>query len=274
MAAPYFVKLSRIARLDRDARGPAIRQEIQSRTGDVAFGLLGWALNRFHSALFLAYRPDSDFIYGKLSELREDRDHWVRGKRQHHNLGDLARLYSLRLNVAQIAKDGVQGDFAELGVFKGNSAKVLARLAREHGRQLLLFDTFGGFADEDLVGVDAEHHRGTFSETSLEGVQHFVGVEGVTYVRGRFPESITANAESRRYALAHIDCDLYAPGIAALEFFYPRLSPGGLLLIHDYSGGNWEGMTRAVDEFQARIPERVVLLPDKSGTAVLRRNAY
>jgi hypothetical protein len=173
--------------------------------------------------------------------------------------------------VQQIVKDGVPGDFAELGVYKGNSAKILADLARASGRRLVLFDTFAGFDHRDQTGIDAKTIRGKFSDTSLEHVKSFVGTEGVSYEVGHFPESVTDEVAARRYAVVHIDCDLYSPTRAALKFFYPRLAPGGLLLIHDYSGGGWDGLTRAVDEFLPTIPERLVLLPDKSGTAVLRR---
>jgi O-methyltransferase len=58
---------------------------------------------------------------------------------------------------------------------------------------------------------------------------------------------------------------------AGLEFFYPRLSPGGMMIFHDYSNPHWEGAKRAVDEYLPRAIENLVLLPDKSGTAILRK---
>jgi len=60
---------------------------------------------------------------------------------------------------------------------------------------------------------------------------------------------------------------------AALEFFYPRLPVGGMLILHDYSSGTWEGATRAITEFTAETGEFLSLWPDKSGTAVLRKSA-
>ena len=75
--------------------------------------------------------------------------------------------------------------------------------------------------------------------------------------------------EDARFALVHLDCDLYAPTRAAMEFFYPRLTRGGLLVVHDYASGHWPGVVRAVDEFLADKPEKPVLIPDKSGSAAL-----
>ena len=40
--------------------------------------------------------------------------------------------------------------------------------------------------------------------------------------------------EDMVFALVHLDCDLYAPMRAGLEFFYPKLVPGGFMIIHDY----------------------------------------
>jgi O-methyltransferase len=58
---------------------------------------------------------------------------------------------------------------------------------------------------------------------------------------------------------------------AALEYFYPRLVPGGFFILHDYSSLYWDGAEKAIDEFLADKPERVMPIPDKSGTVVVRK---
>ena len=83
---------------------------------------------------------------------------------------------------------------------------------------------------------------------------------------------MTADIAQRQYAVVHLDCDLYAPIKAGLEFFYDRVSPGGILIVHDYANPCWDGPKRAVDEFMPRIAENLVLIPDKSGTAIIRKN--
>jgi hypothetical protein len=120
--------------------------------------------------------------------------------------------------------------------------------------------------------VDSEQHI-HFTDTSLAGVQKLVGTESVTYVQGFFPESArNINITMpQTVAVAHIDCDLYAPMKAGLEWFYPRLSPGGITLLHDYSSGHWPGATQAVDEFFKHLPDKPILAPDKSGTAIVRK---
>jgi len=96
-----------------------------------------------------------------------------------NNSGDSGRLSALILNVKQIIGDGVIGDFAELGVYKGNTSAVLMHYAKQAGRELFLFDTFEGFDDADRIGVDADQGQ-QFTETSIDDVRMFVG-GGYTY---------------------------------------------------------------------------------------------
>jgi glycosyltransferase involved in cell wall biosynthesis len=224
---------------------------------------------RSTSRLYVAYRPDSDVEYDTHPELRALSEKWIRNN-VFNNAGDLPRLYAVSLNVKQVLTEGVLGDFAELGVYRGNSAAVLAHYARQHNRLVFLFDTFDGFDAGDLTGIDASVSR-EFHDTSLDLVRENVGDGSVVYVKGHFPGSITDEAAARRFAIVHLDCDLYEPMRAALEFFYPRLSPGGLMILHDYSSVCWVGVKQAIDEYLPKITDSLILIPDKSGTAMIRK---
>ncbi len=186
------------------------------------------------------------------------------------NSGDMARFWSLCLIFDQIVKEGLTGDFAELGVYKGHTASVLAAMARRRGVQLYLLDTFTGFSGSDLKGIDAGVSMG-FADTSVEGVRALVGDRNVTFVPGHFPSSAAALPGEASYCLVHVDCDLYAPMASALEYFWPRLVPGGFLVLHDYSSLHWNGAERAVDEFFAGRAECVTPLPDNAGSVVVRK---
>ena len=233
----------------------------------VRFGIISWR-PRGPAPVYLAYYPDSFRCDPALPGLFAS---WTHGNRVNNN-GDAPRLLTLLLNARRLVATNVEGDFAELGVWKGNSAAVLASVSQPNSRKLFLFDTFEGFDRRDLVGLDSGRAL-AFADTSLKAVQRLVGDDAnVIYCPGYFPDSIPASAEENRFALAHIDCDLYEPMMAALTFFYPRLSPGGCIIMHDYSSGEWEGASRAVDEFLTEVTEQLVLIPDKSGTAVLAKN--
>ncbi len=187
-----------------------------------------------------------------------------------NNSGDLTRYYFLNLVVDQIYKEKIKGDLAELGVFKGNTAFLLAETAARLETTAYLFDTFQGFSESDLKGVDKDHGV-LFAETSLAGVKALVGEQNVVYVEGFFPDSLVQVPDDLAFCLVHIDCDLYAPFCAALRYFYDRLVPGGFLVMHDYSSLQWDGAEKAVDEFFAGKPEKLVPIPDKSGTVVVRK---
>jgi hypothetical protein len=189
---------------------------------------------------------------------------------ERRNSQDLARFYFLTLSCDRVAKEAIPGAFAELGVYKGNTAFVLAQTARRLGRGIYLFDTFEGFDESDLAGVDADK-RQEFEDTSLPEVKALVGESGATFVKGYFPGTTSTLPDDLTFALVHLDCDLYEPFRAGLEYFYPRLSSGGFLIMHDYCSLYWDGVERAIDEFFADKPEHIVLIPDKSGTAVIRK---
>jgi hypothetical protein len=187
-----------------------------------------------------------------------------------NNSGDMPRYFSLTLICDQIIKEGLIGQIAELGVYKGNTAILLATLARKLRSTAYLLDTYEGFDAADLVGIDADKSR-VFADTSLEAVRSLVGERNVRYVKGHFPDSASSLPPDVRFCLVHIDCDLYSPFTAALHYFYPRLIRGGFLVMHDYSGSYWNGAEKAIDEFFSGKPERIVPIPDKSGTAVVRK---
>lgn len=58
---------------------------------------------------------------------------------------------------------------------------------------------------------------------------------------------------------------MYALTKAGLEFFFPRLSKGGMIICHDFSFGIWNGVTKAVDEFCQKNNTCTMLLPDSDG---------
>jgi Macrocin-O-methyltransferase (TylF) len=224
---------------------------------------------------YLGYLPDRYWDnYDKYTEgggvmRRRDICYFVKGNKV-NNCGDLTRYYFINLIIAQIMKEKLKGDIAELGVYKGNTAYFFAKLARALGGTVYLLDTYEGFSPVDFKGIDA-HQRIQFADTSLTSVQGLVGNGNVRFIKGYFPESIAQMPDDLRFSLVHIDCDLHEPFRAALLYFYPRLKRGGFLILHDYSSFYCEGAERAIDDFFLDKPEKVVPIPDKSGTVVIRK---
>lgn len=186
------------------------------------------------------------------------------------NYPDKVRLYNFWLQIQRLKKDIVSGDFAELGVYKGESARLIHLMMPDC--PIHLFDTFSGFSETDLkpeTGEAATYSTRNFADTSINKVLKKIdGDPSKTIIhKGQFPQSATG-LEDMKFSLVNIDADLYNPVKAGLEYFYPRLSPGGVILIHDYNH-KWEGLMRAVDEFSITIPEQLVMVPDLDSTVMI-----
>lgn len=147
------------------------------------------------------------------------------------------------------------GDFAEVGVYQGSTARILCELKGD--KPLRLFDTFEGLPEDSQQ--DAGVHRTGQYACSLESVSKYLeGYPNVTFHKGIFPES-TKDVPEAQYAFAHFDVDLYDGTKACLEYFYPRMIPGGIMLSHDYS--LLEGVKKAFTEFLEDKEENVIELP-------------
>jgi len=185
-------------------------------------------------------------------------------------LPDPVRFFMLCHVFDQIQKEGLGGDFVEIGVYKGDTAALLAEAARKMDKTAYLLDTFEGFDAKDFVGIDSG--RGiSFADTSMEAVQQRVGVENTKLIQGYFPATAESLPPDGTYSLVHIDCDLFLPIMNSLEYFYPRMAPGGFFVVHDYNSFGWDGAEKAVDQFFAGRPECVVPIPDGCGSVVIRK---
>lgn len=181
------------------------------------------------------------------------------------------RLAHLRLLATEIENRRLPGAVAELGVYKGAFAAEINRLFPD--RTLYLFDTFTGFSQTD---VDMEKHvvshtralAGDFSDTSTEQVRACLPwPERAVFCKGRFPDTLPEDLPP--LAFVSLDPDLYEPVMAGLRAFWPKLVPGGVILIHDYNSTQFEGVGRAVRNFCQEHALTVLPLADLHGSAVL-----
>lgn len=146
--------------------------------------------------------------------------------------------------------ENVGGDCAEVGVFRGDTARKINRFFSE--RTLYLFDTFDGFCENDVL---AEQKFGfssampkQYSDTSEEIVmQGMAYPEKVKIYKGFFPDS--ARNIRTSFCFVRIDLDLYTPTVAALDFFTPLMVNKGIIIVHDYFGNQYMGIRKAVREY-------------------------
>jgi O-methyltransferase len=144
---------------------------------------------------------------------------------------------------------GLKGSIAEVGVYKGGSAKMIHELLLTD--ILHLFDTFEGMPETDQ-NKDL-HKKGDFNDTSLESVKSLFGNSiQVVFHKGLFPQSVPDYMHYYKFKFVHVDVDIYESTKSCLEFFYPRLISGGILICDDYGFDSCPGCKQAVDEFMAR----------------------
>lgn len=184
------------------------------------------------------------------------------------------RLSGLRLIAADILRRNVQGAVAELGVYQGEFATQINRLLPD--RELYLFDTFEGFDERDLQVENtfnrAERWNRNFVDTSEALVlEKLTRPDKAHIVKGYFPESLCQVQEDEpiQYAFVSIDPDLYEPVKSGLEYFYPNMNPGGVIMIHDYNSLQFPNVRRAVDEYchiRGIVP---IPLMDLHGSAII-----
>lgn len=105
--------------------------------------------------------------------------------------------------------------------------------------QYFLFDTFEGFPTEDLEKGDENDPR--FSDTSVENVLKNIGNHNNIIVKKGYVPDTLNGLENEIFSFVLLDLDLYNPTVSSLEFFYPRLTKGGYLIVHDYNNpeSNW-----------------------------------
>jgi hypothetical protein len=153
---------------------------------------------------------------------------------------------------AQTARGGAM---AEVGVFRGASARLICQVKGD--LPLYLFDTFEGLPEPSAA--DRSVHRKHQYAAGLEDVQQYLAAfPNVYIIKGEFPHS-SANVPEQRYSFAHFDVDLYEGTKRCLEYFYPRMVPGGIMLSHDY--GLLAGVEQAFHEFFHDKPEQIIDLP-------------
>lgn len=148
----------------------------------------------------------------------------------------------------------IPGDIAEVGTYKGVSAKLIAEArGNASGKTLHLFDTFAGLPD--LQDIDRSHFSDKqFVAGEAEVAAYLSAYPDVRLYAGKFPDT-SGPIEQKRFSLVHLDVDLYQSTKDSIEFFYPRMSQGGVIISHDYMTA--PGVRKAIDEYMADKPEAV-----------------
>jgi len=183
---------------------------------------------------------------------------------------DYVRYKTLELCADEVREKKVKGQVAELGVYKGDFTIKLNLLFPD--KKLYLFDTFSGFDAKDL-NHDSEKYNTAdqdFSDTNEAYVLSRLKHPDMCIVKkGYFPK--TAEGLKETFSFVSIDADLYEPILAGLQFFYPALSKGGYIFIHDFNNSEYLGARDAVMQYCKEEGISFVPIPDIGGSVVISK---
>lgn len=172
------------------------------------------------------------------------------------------RLYSMIKAMDYVIENQIEGDIVECGVWRGGSMMVAAKILYEKKQQnktLYLYDTYEGMTQPGIndVAFDGNHAQELFNETpqwcyaTLEDVKRNMESTNydptkIKYIKGKVEETIPENIP-QKISILRIDTDWYESTLHELNYLYPLLVPGGVLIIDDF--GHWKGCRKAVEEY-------------------------
>lgn len=171
------------------------------------------------------------------------------------------------------------GDFVECGVNWGFLSSTIMEYLdwNRLDKTFWLLDTFNGI-DEQLLSADelasgrVSYNRRKlgrgFYTADVESVRkNFSDWRNTRIIQGAVPGTLP-QVKADRVAYLHIDMNCATPEIAAFEFFWPRLVPGGMVLLDDYGFRNHEMQKHAMDECAQRHGVMVASLPTGQGLVI------
>ena len=234
--------------------------------------LLKTILRRFGYDL-VRYSPNSELASAPdMSEA----EHKIMLAAKPFTMTSVERMAALIKAVTYVTQNGIAGDIAECGVWRGGSMMTVALTLLAHGdrsRSLYLFDTFEGMSspsrdDKSLDGVSADvqlerdpQGTGVWCYASLEDVRANILSTGypeekIHLIKGKVEDTIPRHIPSS-LSLLRLDTDWYESTKHELRHLYPLLNTKGILIIDDY--GHWQGAKKAVDEYFAELGVKVYL---------------
>lgn len=160
----------------------------------------------------------------------------------------------------------VPGDTAECGVYTGTGSYMICKINQENKsfqRTHFIFDSFEGLSKP--LESDGKYWKEGDLSCSLETVRENLSeFRDISIHKGWIPQRFQ-DIEHHRFCFVHIDVDLYRPTLDSLEFFYPRMNNGGILVCDDYGFTTCPGAIKAVDQFLQNKTEKMISLAGGGG---------
>lgn len=178
-----------------------------------------------------------------------------------HTMIGHKRMDNVRNCIESVLREGVPGDLIETGVWRGGATIYMRGILKAYGitdRTVWVADSFEGLpapdADKYPADKDDPHHAIPILAVSLEEVQENFRRYGllddqVRFLKGWFKDTLPS-APIQELAVARLDGDMYESTMDGLTSLYPKLSPGGFLIVDDYN--SVPGCRQAVTDYRQK----------------------
>lgn len=208
---------------------------------DIFFTYITEILAQRNSVLIRFVDKERSEIFRLIRKLKADGKAWI----TYHE--------GLQLFMAVKSTEKIKGDIAEVGVYKGGTAKIICKA--KGSKVLHLFDTFEGLPDATAEDDNSLLMAEKFY-VSYHSVRNYLKNEKrVHFYKGLFPYTAKP-IKNLSFSFVHLDVDLYKSTLDCLKFFYPRMNKGGIILSHDYTPVT--GVNKAFNEFFANKAEPII----------------
>jgi hypothetical protein len=164
----------------------------------------------------------------------------------------------------------LNGDFVECGVYRGflsMSAMTYIDFNTVSDRKFYLFDTYSGLVDDQVTTEDRAAFRNYYDDTYQCVIDSFREFPNAVVVKGVVPESLNAVVIDR-VAYLSIDMNCTQPEQAALEYFWPKMVSGGVIVLDDYGFSGHEAQKNAADQFATSVGVRILSVPTGQGLLI------
>lgn len=180
---------------------------------------------------------------------------WIDRKVKDYTLSTPHTLYGTAAIAGKVLIDEISGALVECGVWKGAHPAIMSYMARycnQHGRIIYLFDSFEGLPKSTSDDPGMEHIPSGELAVPLKEVRKYMtevcaAEEGtLRFIKGWFEDTVPEKAKKiGPIALLRLDGDLYESTKVCMEHLYPKVSPGGFVIIDDWQ---LSGVRKAVCE--------------------------
>lgn len=157
--------------------------------------------------------------------------------------------------IIELAREALntEGDFVELGCYRGDTSLILADLLRGTDKELWLYDSFEGLpekseADASVVGENFK--GGELVVTKREVKARFLRAGlPLPVIKKAWFADLTDDDLPNKIAFAFLDGDFYESIKDSLKLIEGKMVKGGTMIVHDYNNIELPGVAKAVDEW-------------------------